>query len=172
LSTRRTVSTQTLVTIFRFVSSAASSRSVHRVRPAGAAEQQIATTRASACPSNFAGVAGVARGFRSNAGASPSTTNRFRIRSTVFTCMASCSATSVRDRGPPGRFRSLSNRTWACRIFFAGDRPFRVMSSSRARWTSSNTTGYWFGVDRAITGLLARVSYVLRCPIPRPTGLG
>jgi hypothetical protein len=109
----RTVSRLTDVTSPRRFSSSASRCSVHRVRPVGAVEQHVATRYASAFPSIFAGVGGVARTFRFNAGYSPSQTNRFRNRSTVFTCIPNASAIRPRVSRPPARPPSLSNSTRA-----------------------------------------------------------
>ena len=73
-SVLRTVSLQMVATTFRFTNSSARSDSVQRACPAGAGEQQIATSVASALPSSFAGVGGVggvSRTLRSTAAVSP-----------------------------------------------------------------------------------------------------
>src|SRR5260221_1469470 len=103
LSVLRTVSVEIRVTIRRWTSSSASNWSVQRVRPSGAALQQIATRWASPRPSSLGKVGGVARTLRCSAGASPSCTKRRRMRSMVFTCMPNASPPCARVILPPGR---------------------------------------------------------------------
>jgi hypothetical protein len=56
----------------------------------------------------------------------------------------------VAGEATAGTVASLSNRTRAWRTLPTGADPTRVIDSNRSRCWELRTTGYWFGVERAI----------------------
>ena len=111
-----------------------SSVNVHRVRPSGGGPQQIAIKWASDMAVDLRRDRPASRApCDSGPAASPSSTNRLRMRSTVFTCMPSRSAITRLDSRPPSRLpiapqqnlgmANLLRRAWPLRVIVQRNRP-------------------------------------------------
>src|SRR5512135_1191119 len=110
----RTVSSEIESTTSNSTSLSASNRMVHTARPSGGAEQARAINRASARPSSFTSRTGRSRRLRSKAASRPSSTKRWRTRSTVATLTSKASAIWWSGQaGPPSAASALSRiRAW------------------------------------------------------------
>ena len=143
-STRRTVSSEIASTISNSTRRSASSRNVHCLRPWGGAEQAKAIRRASARPSSLRCRRGRSCGLRLKAASTPSSTNRWRTRSTVVT--PTSSASTMRwsiQAGPPAEASAL-NRIRAWVSLRAAALPDAIKAWSSWRSSSVSVTLYRF----------------------------
>src|SRR3981081_2596563 len=141
LSSWRTVSWERVSAKPNTTASSASKRKVHRSRPAGAGLQVTAIRWASALPGGRGGAR--VRG-RSVSAARFSSTNRWRVRSTVPGLVATSSAISSSLR-PSSAFNKMRARV-TCRAAALPDRmmPMRVSRSSAVKSTRYFLAGIGF----------------------------
>src|SRR4051794_12857085 len=134
---RRTVSSETASTSPNSTNRSASSCMVQQRRPSGGALQVSATRKASCLPSSLRLAPG--RGFSESAASSPSSTKRFRSRSTE--AVPVCRATAIWRSVLPS---AASKRTCARRTLRAAAFPFWISASKGVRSCSDRSTRYSF----------------------------
>src|SRR3990170_3825478 len=136
---RRTVSSVIDSITFNSISRSARSCIVHRVRPSGGSLQARATRKASCLPVSSRAFPGLGRSL--SARSNPSSTNRFRVRSTVDrpSWSASAISSSVRSRSASSRIRArFTRRTRAL--------PPRISWRSESRSASARSTTYFLAI--------------------------
>ena len=140
---RPTVVLETVSVICSSTSASRRSRTVHRGRPSGGAEQAMRVSSASKRPSNLMPRGGVSRSLRSSAASRPSSTNRClrcsRVRSEKPVAVAT---SSTFHRSLPNSPTSSSRSALAKRTFRDGWTPLLEMAVSSSRSSCVSVTMY------------------------------